>query len=411
MVGRKAASAPSIFVVGPEGSGTTLLWRCIIAHPELQGMDPIQAPTADRAIPAADTILHLSLPTLRPMRWVQPEELPAGSKVIVLRRSSIHTAYSAYRRFYNDPADAWRSYFRAAELEGRYLAVHDSLCLYYEDLVGHPAKILRSIYEFLGVSSDFRPPIRIDNRNDDRWRQDAAFSRFMQTAFGRLDGEQSESLAVAPQTTVPARYVRIENFLAPHEHARLLDYALTHEADFAASTVTSADSTAHVDSEFRRSGTIFDLAEIWDLFEARLPKLLPHVRRELGTGWFPVGQIERQMAVHRDDGFFGVHTDDGNDAVAGRRISCLYYFHAQPKRFSGGELRIYDSEVRGGRLERASTYTDVEPTDNSLVFFASSFHHEVRPVRRETAAFGDSRFSISVWFWVGAAPQALLGRE
>lgn len=404
-------SGPSIFVVGPEGSGTTLLWRCIIAHPELQGMIPLQAPTAGLAVPTSDTILHLSLPTLRPMLWVQPEDLPGGGKVILLRRSAIHTVYSAYRRFYDDPADAWRNYFRAAELEGRYLAVHDSLCLSYEDLVGHPAKVLRSVYEFLGVRGDFRPPIRLVNQNDDRWRQDAVFSRFMQTAFGPPDGDHSDSLAAAPQMTVPARYVRIENFLAPPEHARLLKYVLAHETNFAASSVTSAAGTTHVDSDFRHSDTMFDLAEVWDLFEARLPKLLPHVRRQLGIGWFPLGQVERQMAVHRDDGFFGVHTDDGNIAVAGRRISCLYYFHAQPKRFSGGELRIYDSEVRGGRLERASTYVDVEPTDNSLVFFASSFHHEVRPVRRETAAFGDSRFSISVWFWVGSVPQSLLGRE
>lgn len=406
-------SAPSIFVVGPEGSGTTLLWRCIIAHPALQGMDPVPAPTTGRAIPTTNTILHLSLPTLRPMLWVPPEDLPAGSKVILLRRSPVHTVYSAYRRFYADadPADAWRSYFRAAELEGRYLAVHDPLCLYYEDLVAHPAKVLHSVHDFLGVANDFQPPIRLTNRNDDRWRQDAAFNRFMQTAFAALDGSHSDSLAAAPQTTVPARYVRIENFLAPQEHERLLKYVLAHETDFAASSVTAAGGTAHIDSEFRRSGTIFDLAEVWDLFEARLPKLLPHVRRQLGIGWFPLGQVERQMAVHRDDGFFGVHTDDGNDAVAGRRISCLYYFHAQPKRFAGGELRIYDSEVRGGRLERAATYVDVEPADNSLVFFASSFHHEVRPVHRETAAFGDSRFSISVWFWVGSVPQSLLGRE
>jgi Rps23 Pro-64 3,4-dihydroxylase Tpa1-like proline 4-hydroxylase len=39
------------------------------------------------------------------------------------------------------------------------------------------------------------------------------------------------------------------------------------------------------------------------------------------------------------------------------------------------------------------------------VFFPSNFFHEVRPVRRETEAFADSRFSVNVWFWVGRAPR------
>jgi SM-20-related protein len=409
---------PSIFVVGPEGSGTTLLWRCIIAHPELQGMTRLYAPPEDVSIPS-NVILHLSLPTLRPMRWVVPEDLPAGSKVILLRRSPVHTVYSAYRRFYRNPAAAWRSYFRAVELEGRYIESHDPLCLNYEDLVCHTARVLRSVYQFLGVSSDFQPPVQLANKNDNRWRQDAGFRRFMQSTFGSLAPSDSGSLEgaeatvyPAPEMIVPARYVRIENLLEPEEHARLLSYVLAHEADFAASRVTSAGKTAHVNPEFRRSGTVFDLSAIWDLFKSRLTRLLPHVRRELGTGWFPLGQIERQLSVHQDEDFFGVHADDRNDAVADRRITCLYYFHGQPKRFSGGELRIYDSEVRGGRLERTNTYVDVEPRNNSAVFFPSGFYHEVRPVHRETPLFADSRFSISVWFWLGPVPPCLAdGRQ
>jgi hypothetical protein len=166
---RRSATPPSIFVVGAEGSGTTAVWRCVVAHPELRGMTTAQAPTPGRPM-AAGVIMHLSLPTLRPMVWVQPDDLPPGAKVIVVRRSPVHTVYSAYRRFYDDPAAAWRNYFYALRLEELYVAVHDPLCVSYEDLVCHPAKVLRAVYEALGLRGDFRPSIRLRNRNDDRWR-------------------------------------------------------------------------------------------------------------------------------------------------------------------------------------------------------------------------------------------------
>jgi Rps23 Pro-64 3,4-dihydroxylase Tpa1-like proline 4-hydroxylase len=111
------------------------------------------------------------------------------------------------------------------------------------------------------------------------------------------------------------------------------------------------------------------------------------------------------MAVHQLGDFFGAHVDDGNEAVAGRRLTCVYYFHRQPKRFSGGELRLYDSVERNGRVERAETYLSVEPADNSAVFFPSHRFHEVRAVRSETRSFHDSRFSVNVWFWVGPEPR------
>jgi hypothetical protein len=178
---------PSIFVVGAEGAGTTLLWKCVIAHPDLRTMVHAHFPRSDIPITTSDLILHLSLPTLRPPRWVQPDELPPAAKVIVTRRAAIHTVYSAYRRFHADPADAWRNYFRALQLEGRYVAQRDPLCVCYEDLVHHPAKVLRSVYEFLGVRAGFLPSIELVDQNDGRWQRDRVFGAFMRNAFGFRD--------------------------------------------------------------------------------------------------------------------------------------------------------------------------------------------------------------------------------
>lgn len=432
---RNGPSAPSVFVVGPEGSGTTALWRCIAAHPEVRGMPSAPAPTRGRPM-AAGVIMHLSLPTLRPMVWVQPDELPRGSRVIVVRRSPVHTVYSAYRRFYDDPAAAWRSYFHALRLEERYIGVHDPVCVSYEDLVCNSAKVLRAVYEALGIRGDFQPSIRLRNRNDERWHADARFAQFMHAAFGELGGgaptprtpaaeparrarprSRASALPATPPVlsesgqglprVLPARYVRIDDLLAPQEQARLLAYARRREPEFAASSVISTDRTFRIEPEFRRSDTIGDLEEVWDMFDARLRRLLPHVRRELGLPWFPLGKIERQMAVHRAGGFFRAHADNTDAAVAGRCVTGVYYFHEHPKRFAGGELWLYDTVVRGARADRSNSYVSIDAADNTAVFFASDIYHEVRPVRPRSAAFGDSRFSINVWFWLGETPQCL----
>ena len=210
--------------------------------------------------------------------------------------------------------------------------------------------------------------------------------------------------AQAFERTIPAPYLRFDDVLEPDDHARLLEYALAHQS-FEASRVMTSATEARVDPRLRASGTMMSLDALVGDLERRLRGLVPHARRELGLPWFPAGKAEIEMVVHQLGDFFSPHTDDGNETVAGRRLTCVYYFHRLPRRFSGGELRLYDSLERGGRIQRADTYRSVEPADNSAVFFPSHCFHEVRPVRSETRSHRDSRFSVNVWFWVGSAPR------
>ncbi|HEY3663558.1 MAG TPA: 2OG-Fe(II) oxygenase, partial [Chthoniobacterales bacterium] len=89
---------------------------------------------------------------------------------------------------------------------------------------------------------------------------------------------------------------------------------------------------------------------------------------------------------------------------ANRRISCVYYFYANPRRFTGGELRVYDTWVTPTGDTAAATYTTLTPVDNSIVFFPSSVFHEVRPVCSESDAFAGSRFTMTIWFREGTRP-------
>jgi hypothetical protein len=196
-----------------------------------------------------------------------------------------------------------------------------------------------------------------------------------------------------------ARCVRLPDFLPLADHRRILDYALACEEDFEESGVIDAEHGNIRDYGFRKSRTLSGprVEEIWDLFDAPLRAILPAVRQELGIGWFPLGDIERQLTAHSGGGFFAPHVDDGHPLVANRRISCVYHFYKSPRRFSGGELKLYDTWDTPTGSTAAPTYTALSPLDNSLVFFPSAAFHEVCPVRAESEAFGDGRFAVTIW--------------
>ena len=216
--------------------------------------------------------------------------------------------------------------------------------------------------------------------------------------------------APTPRRLETTRYVRMMDFLAPEEHRRLLDHVLAHKDAFQESGIVGPDGESGVvDYGVRKSRTLDNqrLEDMWEMFERRLAGILPAVRRELGMPWFSVNKIERQLTVHGTGDFFGPHVDTGTAIVAKRRISCVYYFHETPRRFTGGELKLYDNWVTPTGSTGAPTHTTLAPVDNSIVFFPSDAFHEVCPVQPGSDAFGDSRFTVTIWFHEGSRPVRL----
>jgi len=83
------------------------------------------------------------------------------------------------------------------------------------------------------------------------------------------------------------------------------------------------------------------------------------------------------------------------DSKGQRAMTGVYYFHRQPRGFSGGALRIHPimNQAAGER------FTDIAPDNDSFVLFASWVPHEVRPIACPSQQWLDSRFSINCWYW------------
>ncbi len=173
----------------------------------------------------------------------------------------------------------------------------------------------------------------------------------------------------------------------------MLDWALANEARFTAGSLRLA-----VEPEVRRSRVLGDLGPLRPVLKRRLLDRFERLVDDLGVEPFVAGHVEVELAAHNDGDRFVLHTDtyrgENRPERGDRMVSGVYYFHREPKAFSGGALRLHRF---GATLESPQDFVEVEPEQNSLVVFPSWAPHEVRPVACPSKAFADSRFSVNFW--------------
>jgi hypothetical protein len=188
----------------------------------------------------------------------------------------------------------------------------------------------------------------------------------------------------------------VAEFLGAPVSAKLLEHTLARQQAFAAGTVLAPDAeTASVDERIRRSATLDDLGELRGVLTERIKEQLEPVLNRLGRPAFPLGEIELQITASGDRDYFRLHRDsDGKDT---RELTFVYFFFKEPRRYSGGELRVFETAERDGQLLPTDRSATIVPRADLAVFFPSRHEHEVLPVRVPSKAFADSRFSVTGW--------------
>ncbi|NET33063.1 MAG: hypothetical protein F6K19_13760 [Cyanothece sp. SIO1E1] len=195
---------------------------------------------------------------------------------------------------------------------------------------------------------------------------------------------------------------RIDNFLEPQEHLKLLSYVLNKEAEFSFSTISNDENPdqAVVDLTFRKSRELRSFPEIRMLINLKIQSVLSQVLAAVNLAPFTVNPLlEMQLTAHNHGHFLKLHYDNNLKNLQ-RRITYAYYFYRSPKSFSGGHLKIYNPKKNShshALLDAVIECEDIEPLDNQIVFFPSHRYHEVTPVICPTQQFADSRFALSGW--------------
>jgi Rps23 Pro-64 3,4-dihydroxylase Tpa1-like proline 4-hydroxylase len=128
--------------------------------------------------------------------------------------------------------------------------------------------------------------------------------------------------------------------------------------------------------------------------------------RPQATGAPEPQSLEFEITASGDGAHFAPHIDIalgagrrtvGKEEGEDRVISTVYYFHRDPKGFTGGALRLYRFGVDPSEAQDHDSVA-FEPVQNSLVAFPSFARHSVERVHCPSGEFADYRFGLNCFF-------------
>lgn len=213
-----------------------------------------------------------------------------------------------------------------------------------------------------------------------------------------VETDPSDAFAAlaTPALARTAPYIRIPEFLPASNHDEILEFALSMESKFGTSSVVTGDDEQHSSAlHIRNSSSVTDLDDLPPAFQTELRALVPDVMKVLELDAPEQFDIELQLTAHNDGAFYKMHRDNSTPGTSTRQLTFVYYFHRHPKRFSGGNIRLFDIMKDNGAA--AESFVDVEPDDNCLLLFPSSVPHEVLRVVCPSGDMQDSRFTLNGW--------------
>ena len=206
----------------------------------------------------------------------------------------------------------------------------------------------------------------------------------------------SEMVDTAPRPLMPP-YRVYNGFLGSDAHEALLAWTIENEAKFEPTTIGRGKENK-VDPLLRMSLAVRDFGPMMALLRQRVLDFVPTLIRDLRVTPFEPSKVTLELAAHNDGGFYKRHMDTFIGDARGasdRLLSAVYYFHAEPKAFSGGALRLYPFEAK----KDEDNFADVLPVQNTLLAFPSWAPHEVLPVSCPSRRFSDSRFAVNCWLY------------
>lgn len=194
-----------------------------------------------------------------------------------------------------------------------------------------------------------------------------------------------------------APFARQEAFLSDTERDAVWAVLRDGMSTMKKSGIGDGRGKRKINMEVRSSHVLYrpHLKAIDDWFRARVAARLERLWRRVGVEPFEIGRRELQLTTHQHGNFYRRHKDSGEGAIDGRRVTFVYYFHRRPRRFSGGDLLLYDTDLE--RSKALGKFTRLRVQDNSILFFPSGYYHQVMPVVCGSEDLEDGRLTLNGW--------------
>jgi SM-20-related protein len=202
-----------------------------------------------------------------------------------------------------------------------------------------------------------------------------------------------------PPSVQGRQHLVFRDVLGSQAVASLLDHVFARQGDFRPKVLRNRETGKNrVDRERLDGVYLSEVGACEAVVAGFVRSIAPRAIMEFGLNEPNAELRECEISAYGDGGHFCAHIDTDERLGRVRILSCVYYFALTPRRFCGGELRLYGFPILSaeGRSATAS-FVDVTPETDTLVVFPSWLRHEVRPVRVPSRAWTDSRFTINCW--------------
>jgi len=235
----------------------------------------------------------------------------------------------------------------------------------------------------------------------------AAYRRVLATAPAQREAQRlAPALAgdapglVAGDGLAAVPFLRLRSPVSGEAHDALRERLLSLLPAFRPATVHAvADAPGSLDPA-RSARVLFRLppeaAALRAWLEAEQGRLLTALLPDSPA----IGGLELQATLSGAGDRYAPHRDSGDRSTDARSLTLVYYMHRRPRRFAGGALRLYDSDLATGHW-LGGGYTRIEPDDGTLLLFPAAAWHEIEPVTGCADPL-DGRLTVNGWFRAAA---------
>jgi Rps23 Pro-64 3,4-dihydroxylase Tpa1-like proline 4-hydroxylase len=199
--------------------------------------------------------------------------------------------------------------------------------------------------------------------------------------------EQSLSINCKKTDREKPNYLELDASSLDSRH--FYDLVLQMKPSFRSSAVIDEQYNLVVDNSHRQSLTLRDKRAVRALADPIIKIVADNhleILKSLRIRPFRYGGTNCNCVVFQDGDFFEKHHDLIPYAILPRHYTWVYYYHKEPRGFSGGNLLFFKEE----RLVE-----EVSPSAGTLLVFAADIAHAVSTVRVPSGDFADGRFTIT----------------
>lgn len=193
----------------------------------------------------------------------------------------------------------------------------------------------------------------------------------------------------------PVPFVLIKNFLPEIICQEMISYGISNQSNYVPSRITGGIYNPDHSRSVTMHGLYKHNPQLCEVIGEHIREItgLRHLAQKLDSS-------ELQIKAYGNGDFFKAHQDETyfpeEESVANeprRRINFGYFFHQEPKSYTGGDLLLFDTDFENDVCQ-LTRFTRIVTESNMIIFYPSAGFHEVSEIRSTSAAFGDRRFAV-----------------